>query len=122
MPDATKLDALSLPWRVEECADAYLKHCPCLVVAGTGHDQHRIVADTRSPEMAARIVADHNTVLLAAKSSPGMALAAQLTERLAALQDGNEGAYRELYDAMNGPHFCADRPFGAAAAEQGVRA
>ncbi|MFI2349758.1 hypothetical protein ACH492_22425 [Streptomyces sp. NPDC019443] len=45
-------------------------------------------------------------------------LAASLTERLAALQDGNEGAYRELYDAMNGPHFCPDRPFGQPAAEQ----
>ena len=45
-----------------------------------------------------------------------------LTERLAALQDGNEGAYRELYDAMNGPHFCPDRPIGQAAASEQVTA
>jgi hypothetical protein len=54
---------------------------------------------------------------LRAQLRDAQALAASLTERLAALQDGNEGAYRELYDERRGPHFCPDRPIGTAAQE-----
>ena len=56
------------------------------------------------------------------KLRDAQALAASLTERLAALQDGNEGAYRELYDERRGPHFCPDRPIGQAAASEQVTA
>ena len=59
---------------------------------------------------------------LRAELRDAQALAASLTERLAALQDGNEGAYRELYDAMNGPHFCPDRPIGTPAPAEQVTA
>lgn len=46
---------------------------------------------------------------------------AALTDRLLALQDGNEAAYRELYDERRGPHFCPDRPIGqVAAAEEAI--
>ena len=117
---AADTDLLSMPWRAEECTDEYREYCACLVVAGTGPAQHHIVADTDSPDIAARIVADHNAAL-GVKPTADMALAASLTERLTILQDGNEGAYRELYDAMNGPHFCPDRPFGQpATAEEAI--
>ncbi|MGW1492617.1 hypothetical protein [Streptomyces sp. NPDC002402] len=49
-------------------------------------------------------------------------LEARLTERLDALQASNESAYRELYDAMNGPHFCPGQPFGQTATAEQVTA
>lgn len=104
-------ERLAVPWHVEECTDEYLENCPCIIAARLG-DRVVYVADGETPELAARIVADHNAALLAAKPSPGMTLAAALTARLAALQDGNEAAYRELYDERRGPHFCPDRPIG----------
>lgn len=38
---------------------------------------------------------------------------AALTERLAALQTANEGAYRELRTATGGPVFDTAQPFGS---------
>lgn len=40
---------------------------------------------------------------------------AALTERLLALQNANEGAYKAAYDATGGPHFDTAQPFGATA-------
>ncbi|WP_069883470.1 hypothetical protein [Streptomyces luteocolor] len=39
-------------------------------------------------------------------------LASQQADRLQQAQAENESAYRSLYDAASGPHFCKDHPFG----------
>lgn len=48
-------------WRAEECTDQYREFCRCLVVTGDG-DRIQYVADAETPELAARIAADHNEV------------------------------------------------------------
>ncbi|MFC5802748.1 hypothetical protein [Streptomyces formicae] len=50
------------PWRAEECSDEYMENCPCIVVASEG-DRVKYIADAETPELAARIVADHNQAL-----------------------------------------------------------
>lgn len=52
---------LAAPWRIEECSDEYRENCPCMIVTGDG-DRIQYVADAETPELAARIVADHNEI------------------------------------------------------------
>lgn len=52
-------DRNAAPWRAEECSDEYMENCRCIVVAGEG-DRIEYIADAETPELAARIVADHN--------------------------------------------------------------
>lgn len=54
----TRLDAV---WHVEECSDEHMDFCPCYVVTGDG-DRVQYVADAETPELATRIVADHDEV------------------------------------------------------------
>jgi hypothetical protein len=109
-------ERLTVPWHVEECSDEHMENCPCIIAARLG-DRVVYVADGETPELAACIVADHNAALTGAAPRSYRQLAASLTDRLAALQDGNEAAYRELYDERRGPHFCVDRPIGVTAGE-----
>lgn len=55
-------DRLEAVWRVEECTDEYRENCPCMIVTGNG-DRVQYAADAETPELAARIVADHNEVI-----------------------------------------------------------
>lgn len=57
-------DRLTVPWHVEECSDEHMENCPCIVAARVG-DRVVYIADGETPELAARIVADHNAVALA---------------------------------------------------------
>jgi hypothetical protein len=54
-----RLDAV---WRVAECTDEYRENCACMIVTGEG-DRIQYVADAETPELAARIVADHDEVV-----------------------------------------------------------
>ncbi|WPO73977.1 hypothetical protein [Streptomyces sp. KN37] len=40
-------------------------------------------------------------------------LAAALADRLTVVQRDNEAAYRQAYEAANGPHFCTGQPVGS---------
>ncbi|MFH9798039.1 hypothetical protein [Streptomyces virginiae] len=52
-------DRLDAAWHVEECSDEHMDNCPCIIATGDG-DRIQYVADAETPELAARIVADHN--------------------------------------------------------------
>lgn len=52
---------LAAVWHVEECSDEYRENCPCIIATGEG-DRVRYAADAETPELAARIVADHNEI------------------------------------------------------------
>jgi hypothetical protein len=54
---------IAAKWRAEECTDEYQEFCRCLVVTGEGN-RIQYVADAASPELAERIVADHNRGLV----------------------------------------------------------
>lgn len=54
---------ISAEWRAEECTDQYMEFCRCLIVTGDG-DRIQYVADAASPELAERIVAEHNRGLV----------------------------------------------------------
>lgn len=109
MSPVSDADRLTAPWHVEECSDEHMENCPCIVAARIKGKVH-YVADGETAELAARIVADHNAVLLAAKSSPGMALFPRITpvtadprawidQRIAAETDpGKRAAWRDIRD------------------------
>lgn len=52
---------LAAVWRAEECCDELRDFCACTIVTGDG-DRIQYVADAQTPELAAKIVADHNEV------------------------------------------------------------
>lgn len=54
-------DRLDAVWRAEECSDEHMENCPCIIATGDG-DRIQYVADAETPELAARIVADHNEI------------------------------------------------------------
>lgn len=53
---------LAAVWRVEECTDEFRENCACVIVTGEG-DRIQYAADAETPELAARIVADHNEIV-----------------------------------------------------------
>lgn len=53
-----RLDAV---WHAEECSDEHMENCACIIATGNG-DRIQYVADAETPELAARIVADHNEI------------------------------------------------------------
>lgn len=57
-------ERLIVPWHVEECSDEHTENCPCIIAARLG-DRVVYIADGETPELAARIVADHNALTLA---------------------------------------------------------
>lgn len=52
---------LTAVWHVEECSDEHAEFCPCIIATGDG-DRIQYIADAETPELAARIIADHNEV------------------------------------------------------------
>lgn len=60
----TEITPTTAVWRAEECSDQYMDNCRCIVVAGEG-DRIQYIADAETPELAARIVAEHNAMALA---------------------------------------------------------
>lgn len=55
-------DILNAPWHAEECSDEHMENCPC-IVAATIDGRIQYIADGETPELAARIIADHNRVI-----------------------------------------------------------
>ncbi|MET9467393.1 hypothetical protein ABZY44_21820 [Streptomyces sp. NPDC006544] len=79
---------LTATWRVVECNDGFRENCPCMIVTGMG-DDIQYVADTAIPEVAARIVADHNEVIALREQLTRMGLAwTSARERAAAYGEG----------------------------------
>lgn len=88
---------ISAEWRAEECTDQYREFCRCLVVTGDG-DRIQYVAHAETPELAARIVADHNEVAaLREQLAKVAAFCAQRAEYVTNLRDyrgGDHDYYR----------------------------
>ncbi|MFI8448193.1 hypothetical protein [Streptomyces erythrochromogenes] len=60
--EATADDRLDAAWHAEECSDEHMDNCPCIIATGAS-DRIQYVADAETPELAARIVADHNAIV-----------------------------------------------------------
>ncbi|MFD6180117.1 hypothetical protein [Streptomyces goshikiensis] len=90
----SRLDAV---WHVEECSDEDRKNCSCIVVTGEG-DRIQFVADAETPELAARVAADHNEVVaLREQLSKVTAFCAQRAEYVTNLRDCGPNADHDYY-------------------------
>lgn len=88
---------LAAVWHVEECSDEYRENCACIIVTGDG-DRIQYVADAEVPELAARIVADHNEVIaLREQLSKVAAFCAQRAEYVSNLREFVEGGEHDYY-------------------------
>lgn len=88
---------LTAVWHVEECNDELAKFCACVVTMRI-NSRSQYVTSAETPELAARIAADHNEVIaLREQLAKVAAYCAQRAEYVDNLRNANPNADHDYY-------------------------